>query len=172
MPGDEGGDGQRRGARHVYSGFTGTGRGDVVSGVTRRRRWSREGKAQILTESFAPGASVSDVAPPFNVSLGLVHSRCRVRRCRRDQNRRSLRLGARNGRRGSAQNRDHPSARVVIGLNWDVQILVVTKLADVRKGINGLTVMIVEALNTDRYSGTIYVFRSKAERPPENDPVQ
>jgi transposase len=46
---------------------------EVISGVERRRRWSRDEKAQITSESFAPGASVSDVARRHNMSLGLLH---------------------------------------------------------------------------------------------------
>jgi len=46
---------------------------EVISGVERRRRWSREEKTQITVESFASGANVSDVARRHGVSLGLLH---------------------------------------------------------------------------------------------------
>lgn len=35
---------------------------EVITGVARRRRWSDAEKAQIVAESFAPGAVVADVA--------------------------------------------------------------------------------------------------------------
>ena len=35
---------------------------EVLTGVVGRRRWSAEDKARIVEETFAPGASVSDVA--------------------------------------------------------------------------------------------------------------
>jgi transposase len=35
---------------------------EVITGAGRRRRWTTEAKARILAESFAGGASVSDVA--------------------------------------------------------------------------------------------------------------
>jgi transposase len=34
----------------------------IISGVERRRAWSDEQKLAILTEAFAPGANVADVA--------------------------------------------------------------------------------------------------------------
>ena len=54
------------------------GRVEVMSGVARRRRWSAGEKAQITRESFAPGASVSDVARRHAMSLGLLHHWRRV----------------------------------------------------------------------------------------------
>ena len=35
---------------------------EVITGPIRRRRWSEEQKRAIVTESFAPGGSVSEVA--------------------------------------------------------------------------------------------------------------
>ena len=35
---------------------------ELITGETRRRRWTTEEKAEILAESFQPGASVSEVA--------------------------------------------------------------------------------------------------------------
>ena len=35
---------------------------EVLGGVERRRRWSRDEKMRILTESLEPGATVSEVA--------------------------------------------------------------------------------------------------------------
>jgi transposase len=45
---------------------------ELITGRARRRRWTPEEKAQILTESLVPGASVSDVARRHNVSRGLL----------------------------------------------------------------------------------------------------
>lgn len=51
----------------------GYGRVELVGVGPRRRRWSRDEKAQIISESFAPCASVSEVARRHGMSLGLLH---------------------------------------------------------------------------------------------------
>jgi transposase len=45
---------------------------EVLSGVERRRRWSRDDKARILEETLAPGAKVSEVARRHGISTSLV----------------------------------------------------------------------------------------------------
>lgn len=46
----------------------------VFSGPERRRRWSDEDRLQILTEAFAPGACVAEVARRHDVSTALVYT--------------------------------------------------------------------------------------------------
>jgi transposase len=53
---------------------------EVISGIERRRRWSREEKVQITAESFVPGVNVSDVARRHAISLGLLHQWRRLAR--------------------------------------------------------------------------------------------
>jgi transposase len=67
------GQGYQHGAQHVQAGPGAGRRVEVISGVERRRRWSREEKSQITAESFAPGVNVSDVARRHAMSLGLLH---------------------------------------------------------------------------------------------------
>ena len=45
---------------------------ELITGDTRRRRWSPEEKAAILAESCQPGASVSEVARRHGVNRNLV----------------------------------------------------------------------------------------------------
>ncbi|WP_132036123.1 IS66-like element accessory protein TnpA [Aquabacter spiritensis] len=45
---------------------------EVITGRRRRREWSDEEKAQILAESAAPGASVSEIARRHGVNRGLL----------------------------------------------------------------------------------------------------
>jgi transposase len=45
---------------------------EVLDGVERRRRWSREDKARIIDETLAPGAKVSEVARRHGISASLV----------------------------------------------------------------------------------------------------
>jgi transposase len=46
----------------------------VFSGPERRRQWSDEQRLQILTEAFAPGAFVAQVARRHDVSTGLIYT--------------------------------------------------------------------------------------------------
>jgi len=45
---------------------------EVLDGVERRRRWSREDKARIVEDTLAPGAKVSEVARRHGISASLV----------------------------------------------------------------------------------------------------
>lgn len=45
---------------------------ELITGLSRRRRWTPEEKALILTESLLPGASVAAVARRHNVNRGLL----------------------------------------------------------------------------------------------------
>ena len=45
---------------------------EVLDGVERRRRWSREDKSRIIEETLAPGAKVSEVARRHGISASLV----------------------------------------------------------------------------------------------------
>jgi transposase len=38
------------------------GRGEIITALERRRRWSREEKEQLVAASFEPGVTVSDIA--------------------------------------------------------------------------------------------------------------
>jgi transposase len=55
--------------RHQATGYR---RIELITGEARRRRWTVEEKAQILAESFQPGASVSEVARRHGVNRGLL----------------------------------------------------------------------------------------------------
>ncbi len=46
---------------------------ELITGTTRRRRWSDDERARILAESFEPGANVSAVARRHGVHGGLLH---------------------------------------------------------------------------------------------------
>ncbi len=49
----------------------------------------------------------------------------------------------------------------MIALHGDLKILIATKPIDFRKGVNGLVLLVEEALQSNPYSGTVFVFRSK-----------
>jgi transposase len=46
---------------------------EVLSGPERRRRWSAEQKRSIVSEAFAPGASVCEVARRMDVVPGQIY---------------------------------------------------------------------------------------------------
>jgi transposase len=47
---------------------------EAITGQRRRRQWSDEEKARIVSESFAPGANIAAVARRHGVSCGLLHN--------------------------------------------------------------------------------------------------
>jgi len=49
-------------------------RGEIISRVERRRRWSCEQKVRILTEALGPGATVSAVADRNGISRSQVYA--------------------------------------------------------------------------------------------------
>jgi transposase len=49
----------------------------------------------------------------------------------------------------------------MIGPSGAVRIMVATKPVDFRKGAEGLAALVREAMNSDPFSGSVYVFRSK-----------
>ncbi len=72
----------QHGAQQVYMGGDGRRSVEVISGIERRRRWSLQEKSQIVDESFAPGANVSEVARRYGMNLGLLHHWRRLKRGR------------------------------------------------------------------------------------------
>ena len=61
------------------------GRITVFGGPERRRRWSDEERAQILSEAFAPGAHVARVARQHDMSTSLIYTwRRKLRRLAAD----------------------------------------------------------------------------------------
>jgi transposase len=49
----------------------------------------------------------------------------------------------------------------VIGPSGNVRVLVATKPVDFRKGAEGLAAVVRESMQTDPFSGVVYVFRAK-----------
>ena len=54
--------------------------GEIISRVERRRKWSAEEKAKILTEAFDPGATVSAVADRNGISRSQLYAWMRLAR--------------------------------------------------------------------------------------------
>ena len=45
---------------------------EVLDGVERRRRWSRDDKMRIIEETLAPGAVVTEIARRHGIATSLV----------------------------------------------------------------------------------------------------
>jgi transposase len=45
---------------------------EVITGERRRRQWTASEKAQIVAESFFPGANISDVARRYGMNAGVL----------------------------------------------------------------------------------------------------
>ncbi|WP_294536084.1 transposase [uncultured Rhodoblastus sp.] len=58
---------------------------ELITGTTRRRRWSDDERARILAESFEAGANISAVARRHGVHGGLLHSWRKKARMRADE---------------------------------------------------------------------------------------
>jgi transposase len=53
---------------HIFDASKPRGRVEIQVGTGRRRRWSDKAKGQIVAESYAPEAVVSEVARRYNIS--------------------------------------------------------------------------------------------------------
>ncbi|MGU3469347.1 IS66 family insertion sequence element accessory protein TnpB [Methylobacterium sp. C33D] len=49
----------------------------------------------------------------------------------------------------------------MIGPSGPVRVMLATRPVDFRKGMDGLAVLVRDAMGADPFSGTVYVFRSK-----------
>ena len=58
---------------------------ELITGTTRRRRWSDDERARILAESFEPGANISAVARRHGVHGGLLHTWRKQAKMRTDE---------------------------------------------------------------------------------------
>ena len=58
----------------------------VLTGPERRRRWSEDDRSRIVSEAFAPGSCVAQVARAHDISTGLIYTwRRRLRQDFADQ---------------------------------------------------------------------------------------
>ena len=47
---------------------------ELITGIRRRRRWTHEEKAEIVSASLRPGVNISDVARHYGVNRGLLQT--------------------------------------------------------------------------------------------------
>ena len=85
---------------------------EVLGGVERRRRWSRDDKMRIIEETLAPGAVVTEIARRHGLSTSLVFTWRRRARLRVSFRRaRSLSLFSSPRLRPKASHRLKPQRR-------------------------------------------------------------
>ena len=172
---------------------------EVLGGVERRRRWSRDEKMRILSESLEPGAKVAEVARRNDVASSVLFAWRRQARLPAatttmvpvmiaetggavpaDPTRRRTRGPAKerglieidlgSGRRvrvdaGVDARRARPGARrsepSMIAFPSGVRVWLATGHTDMRKGFDGLSLLVQETLKRDPHDGHLFVFRGR-----------
>ena len=161
----------------------------VLSGPERRRRWNDEQRLQILTEAFAPGACPTEVARRHEISTGQLYTwrskllvdappapddgHCPsfaeavvinggdslLERCHRH--------------RSTARPTHHHLSIIVAGAGSSgvegaavippgARVWIAMGHTDMRKGMQGLAIIVQQALRRDPFAGDLYVFRGRA----------
>jgi transposase len=146
---------------------------EVITSVQRRRRWSVAEKERLVAASLAPGAGVSAVAREAGIHPSQLYG-C-ARPCAgwlacRGRDRRGIRewvadADHRSGRSGHADYRGcHAGERraaAMIALPSGVQVWLATGHTDMRKGFDGLALLVQETLKRNPHNGHLFVFRGR-----------
>jgi len=163
-------------------------------GERRRRTWSADQKQRIIAESFAPGASVAEVARRYGLNANMLFTWRRRERADvndvgktvniagegrggyADCDRHSSGLDGsdgdsacrgradpcRGGRRRDGAGPDRQGARAaMIPIPSGARVWLVTGHTDMRKGFDGLALIVQETLRRDPHSGHLFVFRGR-----------
>jgi len=147
----------------------------LISGPERRRRWSSQDRARILSAIEAPGAVVAEVARREDVCTSLVYK---------------WRLAARKGSKrveftlvivepapasspppklafafartpSDTDRGDLEGASVMIPIPQGSRVWLATGHTDMRKGFDGLALIVQETLRRDPHCGHLFVFRGR-----------
>ena len=164
---------------------------EVITSVQRRRRWPRAEKERIVAAALAPGAVASEVArvagihePAVSVAaaaavrsgggFGELLCCCDCAGCRsrtgsgtiddRDRVcRRHAHADHRHGRSGHRVGADRGAGedRAATMIPSGVRVWLATGHTDMRKGFDGLAVLVQEQLRRDPHGGHLFVFRGR-----------
>jgi len=147
---------------------------EVITSVERRRRWSREEKLRIVAESAQPGRTTSQVARDHGIAPGQLFI----------WQRRLSGGGAWFGDGRRATDRDKASERdcdwgergrwgrsAAAGLDSiggtmitpppGTRVWLAGGFTDMRKGFDGLAMLVQEKLRRDPFGGQVFVFRGR-----------
>jgi transposase len=154
---------------------------EVITGRSRRRRWTVEEKARIVAESFEADANISEVARRNGVARGLLTAWRQFAAAARSPvpSFVPVQIDAEESSRGAAGERGRVAGRAgsgaddardgtvsaarrpVIGLRADLKVVLATQPVDFRKSVHTLSALVSEALHANPYCGDVFVFRSK-----------
>ena len=155
---------------------------EVIMRGERRRRWSVEQKREIAAESLEPGISPITVARRYGISSGLLYT------WRRHLLEGSLGTASRPVAKfarvevmampadpapaappavhpAGGQRRASSGARcagaAMIALQSDVRVYLACGYTDMRKGMQGLAMLVQQMLAEDPFNGALYAFRGR-----------
>jgi transposase len=144
---------------------------EVVTSVQRRRRWPRAEKERIVAAAMAPGAVASAVARAAEIHVSQLF-RWRQQLCNRDTTPAFAAvtvapqtLVGRPDRCRDGVGGDHGAgaqrAAAMIGLPTGARVWLATGHTDMRKGFDGLALLVQEKLARDPHGGHLFVFRGR-----------
>jgi transposase len=173
----------------VHKHSTQTERLEVVE-TGRRRRWSDDEKLRIVLESLDTPRAISSTARRHGISRSLLMTWRRAFRPEpmgpdiqqtgfvramvataetmaaepgaRASGRMVIEIGRRRRRCGRAGAGARHSGAAMIPVAAGVRIWIASGHTDMRKGMNGLALLVQEGLGRDPFAGDVFVFRGRA----------
>src|SRR5215216_967449 len=115
---------------------------EVITSIERRRRWSRAEKERIVAAAIEPGAVASEVARAAGIHTSQLF-RWRQELC-----------GRLRASQGDDQRAGKGRTTTMISIQSDVRVWLATGHTDMRKGFDGLAVLVQETLQRNPHSGT------------------
>ena len=138
---------------------------EVITSVQRRRRWSRDEKLRIVAESAQPERTASQVARAHGIAPGQLFT------WRRQLLSEALAGGVAgdgfvpvaiaNEAAGAAAAGAERVGRTMITPPAGTRVWLAGGVTDMRKGFDGLAMLVQEKLERDPFGGQIFVFRGR-----------
>ena len=145
---------------------------EVITSVQRRRSWSRSEKERIVTAAMEPGAVVSEVARAAGIHVSQLF-RWRQQLCERSQVLAAFNPVAITPEPESAlappvadcdgadEGAGEGQAAAMIPVPNGARVWLAAGHTDMRKGFDGLALMVQETLRRDPHGGHLFVFRGR-----------
>ena len=158
----------------------------LQTGPECRRHWSAAAQREILSAAFMPGAVVTEVARRYDVSTSLIYKWRQQARSRSDvafvpavllpEPVTAPASSDKPGDCGRAYRRDAADDRcasldgfsgggaegvAMIPVASNVRIWIASGHTDMRKGMQGLALLVQEGLKRDPFAGDVFVFRGR-----------
>ena len=147
---------------------------EVITSVERRRRWSRAEKERIVAAAIEPGAVASEVARAAGIHASQLF-RWRQQLCGPAPTAPTFSAVTVAPEPGAASSLELPAPQeaidrgvgtaeataAMIPIPSGVRIWLATGQTDMRKGFDGLALLVQERLKHDPHGGHLYVFRGR-----------